>query len=508
METLLAKPLPPSMSREQMLGRIKDILVELRRRRASQPIEFYRPLQKAKLFHDSTAPVRAFIAANRAGKSEAHVVEAALSSLGINKTFPRMRCPNIGWTVSVTNEAQRDILQPKFLRYLAPTQIKRTIYRQRGVWDQLHLTNGSIIGFKSVEMGRQALQGAALDWASFDEEPPKDIYDEIKTRLVDYQGPCWLTFTPVNGMSWSYDEFVDDQTKDKSCEVFTASMWDNARSVGGYLEDSEIKRFEESISDPIMRRIRVYGEYHNQVGRIYKSFDKKIHVLDRLSEEFWTEDGTLKAQYDVYLSIDTGRRFAAGLYLVDYFGNVFKFDEFYAEDQSIDRNARAVVNLCHTYGVWPGDITVDESSQFKADLAEHGLICNSSDRDVEKGINAAMEYYAFNPEKLKGPKYSNPRYYIVGPKCPRTLYEIVRYQWKPPAKTGAAIGEARNEPLKKDDHQMDVDRYVLVKRPDASKPPAGEDNRPIPMQMRDHVLARVKARAVTNGNDPTGIDNY
>jgi len=357
-------------------------------------------------------------------------------------------------------------------------------------------------------MGRTALQGAALHWASFDEEPPKDIYDEVKTRLTDYAGDAWLTFTPINGMTWSYDEFVDEQTHDPSSEIFHATMWDNARSVGGYLADEEIRRFEASIADPIMRRIRVYGEYHNQVGRIVKSFDRKIHLIPELPTEFIGEDGSIKANFDTYLTIDTGRCFAAGFYLVDYFGNVFKFEEYYAEDQSIDKNARALTNLCHKWGIWPGDMTIDESSQFKVDLAEHGFVCSASDRDVEKGLNAVLEYYDYRPEKPIGPKYSNPRFYIVRPNCPRTLYEVVRYQWKPPAKTGASVGERRNEPLKKDDHQMDCDRYMLVKRPDPSKPAVGEDERPLSYRMRDHVLARVRARAVSNGGDPSGIDNY
>lgn len=410
--------------------------------------------------------------------------------------------------MSVTNEAQRDILQPKFLKYIAPTQIKRIIYRQRGVWDQLHLMNGSIIGFKSCEMGRTALQGAALHWASFDEEPPKDIYDEVRTRLTDYSGRSWLTFTPVNGMSWSYDEFVDDETRDMSSEIFTASMWDNAVSVGGYLPDARIRQYEESISDPIMRRIRVYGEYHNQVGRIYKQWNKKIHSISELPQEFFADDHTLKSQFEVTLAIDTGRGFAGALSLVDYFGNVFMFDEYFAEDKTINTNAHALTNLCHKYGIWPGTCVVDESSQFKQDLAEHGFICEPSDRDVDKGINVVMEYMAYNDTKPLGPKYSNPMVYVVGPNCPRFLKEVVRYQWKPPAKTGASVGAPRTEPLKKDDHMMDCIRYTLVRRPDASRPPAYEDTRPASIRIRDEVLNRVRARASNTSGDPTGIDNY
>lgn len=432
---------------------------------------------------------------------------------GENPHRPGWPVPSIIWVVSVTNEAQRDILQPKFEKYLGPNDVAKIRHRQRGVWDQVILRNGSLLGFKSVEMGRTALQGAAIHGAAFDEEPPKDIYDEVRTRLTDYRGDLWITMTPVNGMTWTFDEFVDEEHKDPDSKIFTASMWDNARSRGGYIADDEVRRYEESISDPIMRRIRVYGEYHNQSGRVYKEFDRKTHLLKELPPEFRNEAGTLNSNFDFYCTIDTGRCFAAGFYLVDYFGNIVKFDEYYAEDRPIGEHARKITNLCNTYGIWP-EFSIDPTSQFFTDLAEHGIVCLHGDHDVEKGIGAMQEYLHYNPAKQLGLKYGNPRWYIVREKCPRTLHEIQRYQWEAPAKSGGAMGEKKNKPLKKDDHQMDCDRYMAVKRPDAAKPPnADADTRPDEMRIRDRVKEKIKAHAAGRDTHNAtqnmfGLDDY
>jgi len=491
----------------------RELFAARRRRKVEKPWEFYKPLKKLSPFHVSKARVKAIIAANRAGKTEAHVAQAVRRALGQDPHRPDFPVPNHGWIISVSNEAQREIIQPKFERYLPASMLKNIVYRQRRVWDQLILPNGSIIGFKSCEMDRKVFQGAALHWASFDEEPEQDVYQEVMTRLTDYKGDAWLTFTPINGMTWTYDEFIDPATRNKDSEVFTASMWDNAKSVGGHLDDDEIKRFEENIRDPIMRRIRVHGEYHSQVGRIYKSFDRVTHVIQELPPGMIGEDGTINANLDTYVVIDTGRCFAASFHVVDYLGNDFMFDEFYDESEgregTINFRGRMLLNMCSKWGINP-EYVCDPSSQFFIDLSELGINANHGDNDVEKGIAAVQEYMAVNPKRSIGPRFMNPKFYVVGPRCPRFLYEVQRYSWDTPASAGPTMGEKKNKPRKKDDHVIDTVRYMLVKKPEASRPPEGEDTRPVEARIREYVK-----RQVSEGGKPPqgdafgdGLDNY
>ena len=65
-----------------------------------------------------------------------------------------------------------------------------------------HVSGGvSAIGLKSYQRGRESFQGETLDYLWFDEEPPADIFTEGLTRTNVNQGPVWVTFTPLLGMS-------------------------------------------------------------------------------------------------------------------------------------------------------------------------------------------------------------------------------------------------------------------------------------------------------------------
>ena len=64
----------------------------------------------------------------------------------------------------------------------------------------------SVIGFKSCDQGREKFQGASLDFVWFDEEPPQDIYEECRMRVLDRAGDIFGTMTPLKGVTFLYDE--------------------------------------------------------------------------------------------------------------------------------------------------------------------------------------------------------------------------------------------------------------------------------------------------------------
>jgi phage terminase large subunit-like protein len=57
------------------------------------------------------------------------------------------------------------------------------------------------LGFKRYDQGRQAFQGPPKHAVWCDEEPPEDVYSEIKARLVATDGMVYTTFTPLLGMT-------------------------------------------------------------------------------------------------------------------------------------------------------------------------------------------------------------------------------------------------------------------------------------------------------------------
>src|SRR4029077_926272 len=79
----------------------------------------------------------------------------------------------------------------------------------------------SIIGLMSYVQGREKWQGETLHWLWFDEEPPQDIYTEGLTRTNVTQGPVWLTFTPLLGMSDVVRSFLLEKSPDRSVTIMT-----------------------------------------------------------------------------------------------------------------------------------------------------------------------------------------------------------------------------------------------------------------------------------------------
>lgn len=516
--TLLPDPLlsnPPT--RDEKLEQFRLLLQELLRRKEETPYEAYEPLPHQARFHSSKVKERAFIGSNRCGKTEANAAECVRCAEGKNPHWTELPTPNIGWVISLTNEVQREILQPKFKKLL-PKGCKIR-YRPNDVWDQVIFPNGSIIGFKSCEQGRESMQGVALHWVSIDEECPEDIFEELRARIVDYSGRLWITFTPLNGMTWSHERYVDPDTKIDDCEVFTATMWDNAVSRGGYIPDAEIQKLEDSIKDPVLKLVRIYGKYAEQIGRIYKTFDRKVNGIKKsqLPPGYFGEDGLPNSNFDYYVSLDTGRNFSAGFYMVDYHGNVIRFTGFFDTDGTIGRRAITILNMCNKLGIQPRFI-VDPSTQFYRELEEHGIYCELGDNDVDTGIANAMEYMTPKGKNARtGVPYGNPRYYVVldDEGNERHLYEMNRYSWDVPARTGPTAGELKNKPRKKDDHTMDEMRYVLKCKPEPPKPPPGtEDTRPAITRITEGIKKKIRDRksrregSTDEGGFDDGLDEY
>ena len=54
-----------------------------------------------------------------------------------------------------------------------------------------------------------------MDWVWLDEEPPPEIYTECLTRTNVGNGPVWITFTPLLGMSETVRRFLLEKSPDR-----------------------------------------------------------------------------------------------------------------------------------------------------------------------------------------------------------------------------------------------------------------------------------------------------
>lgn len=287
--------------------RTLDLYRELKRREADDYLRDFVPHKKQKEFIDAMLSRDYsegwFIAANRAGKSEAGAYTGAtLARFGLQnpKSLPHAGAAvqvkdraTSGWVVALDHSVSRDVIQPKYFDngYGSPSQRafipKREIAHWREDTGILRLKNGSIMQFKSCESGAGKLQGADKDWIHFDEEPPKTHYDEATIRIGAGRkllvfGTCTL-LPPIGdkgGISWIFDQKIKPWREKKLIGVWMggASIYDNP-----HLDPKEIERLEGVFPpDTPAGRIRLGGEWIPGVGGsiVYTNYASGIHLKD------------------------------------------------------------------------------------------------------------------------------------------------------------------------------------------------------------------------------------
>ena len=202
---------------------------------AENKLRYYRPYPKQEQFHTAGAMHRERLlsAANQSGKTLAGGMEAAAHATG---RYPddweghRFDGPTVGWVAGETGETTRDAAQRVLIGrsgMIGTGSIPKDcsiaeIIPSRGVPEAVdivrvhHVSGGqSTIGFKSYADGRKKFQGETLNWIWLDEEPPADIYTECLTRTNIGNGPVWITFTPLKGMSEVVRRFMQEKSPDR-----------------------------------------------------------------------------------------------------------------------------------------------------------------------------------------------------------------------------------------------------------------------------------------------------
>lgn len=415
---------------------------------------------KQMAFHKCLKGNRWVFGGNRSGKTECGAVETVWLARGIHP-YRANRKNVFGWVVSLSQQVQRDVAQKKVLSYLRPCDIAeitmysgRRDYPENGVIDQIKVKNElggySTIGFKSCDQGREKFQGASLDFVWFDEEPPKDVYDECKMRLIDKRGIMFGTMTPLKGLTFIHDEIYLNSLN--SDEVWCEFMeWgDNP-----YLDKGEVDALTASLPKEVLESRR-YGKFRAESGQVYGEFDENVHVVEPFD---------IPLDWQDKLSIDPGLNnpLSCHFYAVDYDGNVYVVAEHYEQGETVERHAQKIKKLADELG-WHRrydgrlDALIDSAANQKTLASsrsvtelffEHGVACNPKvNKDKFAGIARVKEYFAAN--KIR-----------IFPCCKNLVRELKGYRW----------GEG-DVPIKRDDHALDELRYYIMSAPKLKEKPA------------------------------------
>lgn len=447
---------------EDIIGKILSIEKELEKRKKENKLSNYnvgeRVHKKQIEFHKNPKKNRWVFGGNRSGKTECGAVECIYMALGIHP-YRENRKKVFGWVVSLSTQVQRDVAQKKILHYLPKEKIVditmlsgKKDNPESGVIDQIFVKNAfgeiSIIGFKSCDQGREKFQGSSLDFVWFDEEPPKDIYDECKMRVLDKDGDIFGTMTPLKGLTFIYDEIYLNLNQSKNVWYEFMEWMDNP-----FLDKSVLEELSMSLSSDQLESRR-YGRFKQNEGLVYPEFDENIHVIDPFP---------IPSEWQDILSIDPGLNnpLSCHWYAVDYDNVVYVVAEHFEAKKDVAYHAQKIKEISKALN-WKKnkngciEALIDPAANQKTLSSiksvselfyEHQIAVNPLvNKDMFSGISRVREYLKVIDGKSKIYIFRN---------CVNLIRELKSYWW----------GEG-DRPKKTDDHALDELRYYLMRKPE------------------------------------------
>jgi phage terminase large subunit-like protein len=282
---------------------------ELARLLAERSIDRYKPYPKQRLFHAEGLIHRERLlrAGNQLGKSYSSGAEAAYHATGEYPDWWEGRRWNKrtrGWVSAPSGELVRDGAQRILLGPVGewgsgwlPKASIVDIVRSRGIPDLAdtvivkHVSGGqSRIKFKTYDQGRIRWQAETLEWVSFDEEPPEDIYTEGLTRTNATSGIVWLAFTPLLGMSEVVRRFLTEESPDR---VDINMTLDDADHIPLEQRERIIASYSEHEREARTKGTPILGS-----GRIFPVAEEAIACDAFAIPSHWAQIGGLDIGWD------------------------------------------------------------------------------------------------------------------------------------------------------------------------------------------------------------------
>ena len=429
--------------------------MELDRRAKEYAFQRYQPLKPP--FNDeigflcSPAKNRWIFGANRSGKTDTGIVDMVIRSTGIvpDSIKPyytrQIVVPSDNWIVSLDFTNSQDVTQRKFFQYL-PQKFLKKWWKGDFIAE---LTNGSVITFKSADSGASKFQGSVKNSILFDEECPYDVYQECFLRVRDVSGDLTGAMTPVNGITYTYDEIYLKQDLDTVCFQFTLDGNPHINE----LEKAKIKaKFKGADYD-----IRVLGKFASRVGLIYGAdhFTYNTHTVE-----------PFPITKNMYLvgALDPGLG-TTGYLLMGIMpdGKCYLIDEYKGNDKTIEENAFGIKLLESKYPQGISTRLIDPSSvirdpiskkQTRKEYTRHGLNTVLADNQIMLGIEKVWEMLKKNADGIPG--------LYVFRTLTNFLDEIAHYSWDK-VRGNNEVTRKDKPKLHQKDHFMDCLKYIALR---------------------------------------------
>lgn len=409
-------------------------------RNIGKAILLYRPLPAPKEFHKSPAKNRWIFGGNRSGKSESCIgFDMCAFALGVH---PHRKTPRnaIIWAAANSWPLVGKLLWSEKIReYLPMQQIRSISWHNKGaeIPSELRLGNGNRIEFKAYEQGRKAFEGRAIDAFYGDEQCKSDseaIWTEIQARLMDKKGFSAQSMTPIIPQSWLEERIGALPETDA---VHYADLEDNRKSRGGYVDDEEIDMMISQWPAEI-QQTRIKGYFAAFAGAVYKTFNRDTHVIKPFE---------IPTDWQRYRVIDWGfnNPFVCLWLARDPDRRWYVYAEHYQARETLAYHAERIKQI--SGGEKYRATWADHDAQERHEFAKLSISTLPAKKDVHLGIEAVQA-------TLKVQGDGKPRLFIFKT-CKNTIREIAGYKWA----EGTESRDAKDEPLKVNDHTCDCLRY-------------------------------------------------
>lgn len=247
------------------------MVAERDRRIKDDPLKYAKRHPKQEEAHEAMQAIRALFWGNRVGKTEFGGEEVAEYSTCRHK-YRTLKPPFDIWSACPSFEVQEFTTQKKLLDYLPQKEIEHIDYIHGRIIRRIRMKNGVNIIFKSYEQGREKFQGAGNRLIWFDEEPPKDIWEECFVRVeAGQQLDVILTMTAIKGMTWVYDEIYLN-TGNKDLFISEAGWDDNP-----WLTEEQKEQMARGLSAQALK-VRREGKFVKRVGLVCAWWDRTVHL--------------------------------------------------------------------------------------------------------------------------------------------------------------------------------------------------------------------------------------
>lgn len=461
------KPLYPD-AEELMEAAVSELSNQLFR----PNILSYVPWGSQVQFHESEKSGRILSGGNRAGKTDALVVE--FSRVAMNKDI-KPKPPSWGApddpvqlrivSVDITKGVEQ-IMIPKFKRWVPKAWLRGGSWDR--AWDSknmiLNFENGSTLDFVTHGMEIGKMGGVPRHMIGFDEEPPQGIFNEGLMRLQDYDGKWIISATPQNGLEWIYDLIVEPSQDPTNPMHRWVDVWELDASQNPYLKSLDRDKFFIGMQEE-ERDIREKGKFTARSGLVFPDFAQT-------PEKFIVDREWHGRQIQWFSSVDSGwNNPTAWLWIVTFRdGTAHVVAEHYQSKMTVPEHAAIVKQRETELGVVgvrrTGDPAMKQTS-VNDGLSPLILYYNegihigveSVPHAVEVGVQKLQQYFRLRED-------GKPML-TISPACPNLIRELKKLRWAAYDSEKMNHNKNKQEVIhKKDDHAFDALRYWSTQMPD------------------------------------------